>query len=545
MTTDETTPLISRKDASRSQPSTWLRRLFNVENRILLAGFLITLSFSFTQVPLFYVFHLMECDTFYDTHPPYQGHGDRCSRDEIAAGTATQYSILGMSTTFCGTMNLFVTGWMVKKFGPRAALLAQVFIPAIRVATQIIGVMAGKREGMVIIQATQLITILGGPAGYILVVNIIAGEVVPAVRRTAVFGQLQGAIMLGQGIGYLTGGMIGDAIDIRAPFDVAFISFILAGIYAYIALPYISPESMSDGQKPGGVSGFLAPLRILTPQKLRLADGRYKRHLGVIFLCSGIFIGVLATGYAPILIQMYATAAFGFNQGNNGWLMSEFAIMRSFFLILLFPRIITWGRSRISSSAEQSDVQDEADETSAQNFTTSAGEFDATLGEQTDHEPYESPHSSKEDDGCLFDLIFLRWSLVVDGALTAVAAFATRPWHIYLAAFLLPFGSGSAPAAKGVITQMCPDSQRADALNAVTLVENVARLATQGLFGFIFASLANVGKAYATFFCNAAIAIIAMGVLLFSSFPPPGSSIVDKHDQEAEEESPNETQPLI
>lgn len=50
---------------------------------------------------------------------------------------------------------------------------------------------------------------------------------------------------------------------------------------------------------------------------------------------------------------------------------------------------------------------------------------------------------------------------------------------------------------------MCPDSQRADALNAVTLVENIARLATQGLFGFIFASLAQVGKAYATFFCNA------------------------------------------
>lgn len=50
---------------------------------------------------------------------------------------------------------------------------------------------------------------------------------------------------------------------------------------------------------------------------------------------------------------------------------------------------------------------------------------------------------------------------------------------------------------------MCPDSRRADALNAVTLVENVARLTTQGLFGFVFASLANVGKAYATFFCNA------------------------------------------
>lgn len=55
---------------------------------------------------------------------------------------------------------------MVKKFGPRTALMAQTFVPAIRVATQILGVVAGKRTGMIIIQSTQLITILGGPVGY-------------------------------------------------------------------------------------------------------------------------------------------------------------------------------------------------------------------------------------------------------------------------------------------------------------------------------------------------------------------------------------------
>ena len=50
---------------------------------------------------------------------------------------------------------------------------------------------------------------------------------------------------------------------------------------------------------------------------------------------------------------------------------------------------------------------------------------------------------------------------------------------------------------------MCTDSQRADALNAVTLVENVARLATQGFFGFVFAAFAELDIAYATFFVNA------------------------------------------
>ena len=124
----------------------------------------------------------MPFDACYCSHPPVDGPCGSFSRDEIAAGTAMQYSILGMSTTFfgrlfhsltmnkilivLGTINLFVAGWTSKKFGPKTALLAQVFIPAIRVIPQIVGVVVGKKEGMMIIQATQLVTILGGPAGY-------------------------------------------------------------------------------------------------------------------------------------------------------------------------------------------------------------------------------------------------------------------------------------------------------------------------------------------------------------------------------------------
>jgi predicted MFS family arabinose efflux permease len=130
-----------------------------------------------------------------------------------------------------------------------------------------------------------------------LVVNIIAGEVVEPSKRTAVFGKLQGAIMMGQGIGFLAGGMIGEAIEIRAPFDVAFVSFLVAAIYARLCIPYISPESMNDGTQPArsGISGFLAPLKILSPQQLRLADGRTKKHYGVIFLCGGIFLAVVGS----------------------------------------------------------------------------------------------------------------------------------------------------------------------------------------------------------------------------------------------------------
>ncbi|KAJ3494788.1 hypothetical protein NLG97_g3842 [Lecanicillium saksenae] len=550
MSADERTPLLPGTPPAadcgdhpkRSRLRSCLSNVFHVENRILLAGFLISLSFSFTQVPLLYVFRLMTCDAFYDEHPPYTGDGDRCARNEIAAGTATQFSILGITTTLCGTINLFIAGWTVKKWGAKTAILFQTFVPAVRVLAQIIGVFAGKKTGMSIIQSTQLITVFGGPVGYILVINIIAGEVVTPVRRTAVFGMLQGCFMLGQSLGNITGGMLGDRFGIRSPFDVACGFFLLSCVYLMVSIPYIPPP-VKTGKSSTRSEGFLAPLRILTPQNLRLSSGKMTKHYGVIFLCAGIFLGVLATDYAPLLIQMYATAAFNFNQASNGLLMSEFALMRGIFLLLIFPRIIGLGRRLLASRKAGNRLQLEREEECGTDGTltpdslpTDPREFDSSMGTIPSGEPMK-PKRAKEDEELdpQFDLIFLRWSLVVDGGLTMVAAFATESWHIYLAAFLLPFGSGSAPAAKGVITSMCPDSQRADALNAVTLVENIARLSTQGLFGFVFAALANVGKAYATFFCNAAIAVIGMSVLLLSHFPPDGSVIVESASESEEQ----------
>jgi len=430
-------------------------------NRVLLAGFIISLSFTFTQVSIFYIFYIMECDVYYETHPPYTGPGDRCSRNEIAAGTATQFSLLGISTTFCGTWNLFVSGWQVKRWGPRAALVLQTVVPAIRVAAQMVGVVAGGQAGIWIIQTTQVITILGGPAGYILVLNTIAGEVVEPAARTGLFGRLQGVTMLANALGFLIGGLIGDTFGIIRPFQTAFVSFCLASVYAQMAMPYISPESLSDGRKPRsvkGIRGFFAPLKVLAPQRLRLKDGTVKKHYGVFFLCCGVFIGVLATGYAPILLQMYATATFDFDQANNGWLLSSNSFMRAVFLIFIFPRIIDRGRIWWSggAAAETAEGQPaslttttatttatappqpkrnpESPATDDDDIPTQPEEFEAPLPTQVEEEPVV-PKRIDEKSAFAFDLFFLRWSLLVDGALTAGAGFATQGWHMYLGQF--------------------------------------------------------------------------------------------------------------
>lgn len=45
-----------------------------------------------------------------------------------------------------------------------------------------------------------------------------------------------------------------------------------------------------------------------------------------------------------------------------------------------------------------------------------------------------------------------------------------------------------------------------------------------------------MGKAYATFLCNAAVAVLGVGILLFSHFPPVGARVMDGDVEEEESE---------
>lgn len=89
--------------------------------------------------------------------------------------------------------------------------------------------------------------------------------------------------------------MIGGVFGIQRPFEVAFLCFLLATMYARIALPYIAPEATLDSQTISrGPSGFFSPLKILLPQRIRLQSGQIAKHYGVLLLCCGVFLGVVS-----------------------------------------------------------------------------------------------------------------------------------------------------------------------------------------------------------------------------------------------------------
>ncbi|KAK7745095.1 hypothetical protein SLS62_009959 [Diatrype stigma] len=517
------------------------KTIFGPANRILLAGFLMAFTLGITQVPIIYVFRLMECDIFYSHHPPFDGVGDRCHRREISAGTAEQVSVLGMSTSLSGVFNLFVCGYFIKLWGPRWAFVSQTSLLGIRVSTQVLGVSVGGRAGELVFQICQAIGIIGGPRGYQLVLNTAVSEVVAPRDRTAVFGRLQGSIMLGTAFGYLLGGVLGDVYNIRRPFEVAFFLYVVSTIYGALFLPESTAGEMDAQKRPAnGISAFFAPLKIIRPHRYRLESGKIIKNYGLVFLALGIFLGVFASGYAPILLQMYATSDFNFSTTENGYLMFGNSLIRGLFLILMFPKIISVGRDWFNGQSHESAAH-HTHEDNGDDIPINPEDFDvAEGGGEVQQEPIQSPEVEEEDSGTGFDLFFVRWSLVVDSLVTFFAGFSSSGWQVYLAGFLLPFASGSAPAAKGVMTEMTPPHSRRDALSGITLVESSATLLTQGLFGMIFAAFSEAGTPSLTFFCNTGFAVLGFVVLFMAHLPPENSKRIDD-----EEDIDTETETLL
>ncbi|RYP13612.1 hypothetical protein DL765_006813 [Monosporascus sp. GIB2] len=550
MAAAETTPLIgsgsgsgigngnrnsngTSKTAARAGVSPAASDFFGPANRILLAGFLMAFTLGITQVPIIYVFRLMECDIFYSHNPPFEGPpAERCLRREINAGTATQVSILGMSTSLSGVFNLFVSGYFIKLWGPRWAFVSQTSLLGLRVSTQVLGVTIGGRAGELIFQACQAIGIIGGPRGYQLVLNTAVSEVVAPRDRTAVFGRLQGSIMLGTAFGFLLGGVLGDVYNIRRPFEVAFFLYVASTIYGGLFLPTPAQGDVgAEKHASKGLGAFFAPLKIIRPHRYRLESGQVIKNYGLVFLALGVFLGVFASGYAPILLQIYATSEFNFSTTENGYLMFGNSLIRGLFLILIFPKIISFGRDWFNGTSHSSEAHREHDA----ELPTNPEDFGIEgSGQEVPQQPIQTPEVEEEDSGTGFDLFFVRWSLVVDSLVTFFAGFSSHGWQVYLAGFLLPFASGSAPAAKGVMTEMTPRHQRRDALSGITLVESSAMLMTQGLFGLIFAAFSEVGRPSLTFFCNAGFAVFGFLILFMAHLPPENSKRVDEEDAETE-----------
>jgi hypothetical protein len=432
---------------------------------------------------MLYVFRLMTCEAYYETHV-FSGPKDvdRCAIREIEASTARAVSVIGAGTTIFGILNLFVTGWSIKRFGVKPALLIQVFWPAVRLTIQNIGVMTGSQAGIIIMQCSQIITIIGGPNGYVLALNSYVADVSGHEDRTGALGRLSGIMMVGSAIGFLVGGALGESFGILAPFRITLVLFMLSTLYVFLSLPIVTQENDTKAQKTSGIKRYFGPLHIFAPQKYTLASGQRSTQFGALTLGIGVYLAILATGYIPTLLQMYSTNQFGFGTGANGQLIFLYSSLRGLFLSLIFPRIISLGRQWLKtaepSPSISSPVNSSEEDALLDAVPIDASEIGPIDSMENTTEPMPPSKKTNETDTYYFDLMYARYSIAADCILTGLAMFVTQGWQLYLVAILLPLGAGTGAASKGTILQMLPKSERVDALSGITLIENLARLST-------------------------------------------------------------------
>ncbi|KAL9623033.1 MAG: hypothetical protein Q9160_002752 [Pyrenula sp. 1 TL-2023] len=451
-------------EVSIEESKVWPRSLRYL---VLLCAFLTSLSFGVTQVPLLYVFRLMTCDAYYEDHGSQPigtesmqpSETDRCSIHAIESSTALSISLLGASTTIFGLVNLFITGNLIKRIGVKPTLLIQVLFPALRLFVQNIGVEVWGSTGILIVQLSQIVSILGGPSGYLLALNTFITEVVEYEGRTAALGRLAGSMLFGTAWGFLLGGIVADSFGIKAPFRLTCILFLSACAFVAVFLPNIPPSKAKVTDPSKKASRFFGPLLVFAPRKF-IHNSTIRKEYGAFLLAWGVFLGILATGYLATLLQLYATDVFGFATKQNGWLIFMYCLLRGLFLTFAFPKLIALGRSltkrQINSGAEREPL----------------------LAHQNGAETTKD----KAQDTFEFDLTYTKLSLFADGALTLLCLFVRKGWQMYLVAAILPFAGGTGSAAKGTVLQMVGSSagsdERTDALAGVTLIENIARLST-------------------------------------------------------------------
>lgn len=105
--------------------------------------------------------------------------------------------------------------------------------------------------------------------------------------------------------------------------------------------------------------------------------------------------------------------------------MSTNSLIRALFLTLLFPKIISRGRKWYTTSTIPLFPP------VTPSIPTTLEEYEPQVGEGGE-EPIAALTAVDTDHGAKFDLVFARWSVFLDGCLTALTMLASRGWHMYL-----------------------------------------------------------------------------------------------------------------
>ncbi|KAJ9090947.1 hypothetical protein QFC20_007777 [Naganishia adeliensis] len=451
-------------------------------NRVLPYTLLITIGPSVTAATSLFVVRYLMCHAYFTHHPSKHGipsPGDeRCNISDVEGLTS---SVMAGLTTLDG---------LLYRVGRRPLLIALPLLAMVSTAALLIAYLVRSDPiSYLCLLLNGLFVSASTKAAF--TPTLCIADLTNDDNRSKYYSRLESMALFGPCLAFgahRRGAMISALVNrytpwVTMPYYNALAFQFLAAVYAFLAIretmPYDLPEAGSDTASETGSFTIVAsavkkvtvpirPLRVIMPWR----DEN----------------GVLRWELLALSISLFATTC------GNAWVLAYLAATRATYLFFIFPFILRYGRAAfhwLKTRNERRHVRGE-------------GETRPLL-DQRASVASEIRRKNNADEANRFDVFLAFGSVLLDG-LSFAFVFMAPSYQYVLASFILvALGSGYIPSYRSVFIAAAPDDRATEALAALDMVLNIAKLTSPPLLGALYTVFVRRGQPEVVFLAAATI----------------------------------------
>ncbi|GHJ88029.1 hypothetical protein NliqN6_4431 [Naganishia liquefaciens] len=488
-------------------------------NRILPYTLLITIGPSVTAATSLFVIRYLMCHAYYAHHPSKHGipaPGDeRCNVSDIEGLTS---SVMAGLTTMDGLLSFLMTSFVQRladKLGRRPLLVTLPLLAMVSTAALLIGYLV-RKEAITYLCLIIAGTFVSASTKAAFTPTLCISDLTTEHNRSKYYSRLESMALFGPCLAFVISALANRYTPyVTLPYYIALASQLLASLYAFSAIRETlcaEKDTSSDEENDASTSEGLVeravdrvavpvkPLRVLIPWR----DERGVLRWELAALAISLFATTCGTIFIPTAVLFFLSDKFNFNTEKNAWVLAYLAATRAFYLFCIFPFILRYGRAVFHWLKERKRAARDGE---ARPLLASRPSIASSL-----------MRKNTADEANHFDVILAFGSVVLDG-LSFAFVFMAPSYQYVLASFILvALGAGDVPSYRSAFIAASPEDRTTEALAALDMVLNIAKLASPPLLGALYTVFVRRGKPEVVFLAASgccALGAIALFPLLF------------------------------
>ncbi|KAJ9095405.1 hypothetical protein QFC20_006687 [Naganishia adeliensis] len=478
-------------------------------NRVLPYTLLVTIGPSVTAATSLFVIRYLMCHVYYTHHSskhgiPLPGDG-RCNVSDVEGLTS---SVMAGLTTLDGLLSFLMTSVVQQaadRLGRRPLLVVLPLLAMVSTAALLIAYIVRKDIATYILLAVAGVFVSASTKAAFtptLCISDLTGD----ENRSKYYSRLESMALFGPCLAFVISALANRYTPwVTLPYYIALTSQFLAALYALLAIRETLPhdpssEVLSDtasetGSVPlvmravGKVAVPVKPLAVIMPYRDEKGVWRWE----LLALSISLFATTCGTVFVPTAVLFFLSDKFGFNTEKNAWVLSYLAATRAFYLFLIFPFVLRYGRAVFHWLKERRAAREETRPLLEQRASVASALRRKNTADEANHFDVILAFGSVVLDGLSFAFVFMAPSYQY--VLASWLFFMQDVINLVLVAFILvALGAGDVPSYRSVFIASVPEERATEALAALDMVLNIAKLTSPPLLGALYTVFVRRGQ---------------------------------------------------